>query len=106
MCATRPGCCFQIVCGWWFILAFAPALHAAEFAFPRFPSDNEVAYSRALPGPIPPLGGGSRLSARAENRALADALLDYYRRHDPEDLRPLTRFLDEHPGSRYEASLL
>jgi RHS repeat-associated protein len=74
-------------------------------AFSRFPGDDEIAWSRVLPGPILPLGPGSRSAVRGENRALAQALIDYHGRRDPEDVSALTRFLDEHPGSRYEASL-
>jgi RHS repeat-associated protein len=78
----------------------------AELAFSRFPGDREIAWSRALPGPILPQRDGSRPAARWENRALAQALLEYHRSHDAENTAPLTRFLGEHPGSRYEASLL
>jgi YD repeat-containing protein len=86
------------------ILRAAPPAAAAFFS--RFPPDDEIAHSRYLPGPILPLPVGPRASARAENRAIADALVDYTRRHDPEDVRPLVGFLDAYPGSRYTASLL
>jgi hypothetical protein len=86
------------------VLRAAPP--AAAPLFSRFPTDDEIAHSRYLPGPILPLPVGSRASARAENRTLAGALAEYVRRRDPEDVRPLLAFLDEHPGSPFAASLL
>ena len=87
------------------LLICAP-LAAATPPLSRFPSDDEIAWSRLLPGPILPLTRASGPAARAENGALAEALLEYQRAADPEDTRPLARFLNEHAGSRYEASLL
>ena len=101
---VRPGVCRRFLVLLSILLAGA-LLQAAPF-FSRYPSDDEVAWSRLLPGPILPLGRTSVSFARAENRALAQALLEYHRLSDPENTRPLAGFLEEHPGSRYEASLL
>ena len=54
--------------------------------------------------PLPPRADASPL-AHAENRPLGPALLHYVHRQEPEDVRTLTRFLEMHPGSRYEAAL-
>jgi YD repeat-containing protein len=78
----------------------------ATLTFSRFTTDEEIANARVLPGPLLPLPLSGGFSSFTENRALAHSLLAYHRSGDPDDTSPLTRFLDEHPGSRYEASLL
>jgi hypothetical protein len=76
--------------------------------FSAFPGDDEIAGAHALAGPLLPLPtpGLAPWRASLENRALAHALLQYHASRDPEDFRPLTRFLDEHRDGRYQAAIL
>jgi len=78
---------------------FDPPSH--NFAFSTDPTDRELITSRCFEEPLAPLSGDP---LPGENADLARALTTY--RHDPQNLSPLTEFLDQHPDSRWKASLL
>jgi RHS repeat-associated protein len=136
MCVSRPRCHSGIVSALCFVLAFEPTLVEAassrrsppppaepevavnrkvpkvdppprELTFSRFPSDDEIAHARVLPGPVLPLAPTTGKAAdRRENSDLARALLTYAKTADAEDVSPFTNFLAEHPHSRWQAGLL
>src|SRR6266851_5218342 len=133
---SRPCCHSGIVSALCFVLAFEPTLVEAassrrsppppaepevavnrkvpkvdppprELTFSRFPSDEEIAHARVLPGPVLPLAPTMGKAAdRRENSDLARALLTYAKAADAEDVSPFTNFLAEHPHSRWQAGLL
>jgi RHS repeat-associated protein len=72
-------------------------------AFPANPSPQDFFRARVFEEPLVPIGGEP---SRAENAALATALLRYARRAGPDDFSSLTSFLREHPGSSWCAALL
>src|SRR5260221_8516956 len=71
--------------------------------FSADPTDQEMFRSRLFEEPLVPLG--DRVEP-GENKALAQALLDYRSRKDRDDFSALVTFLENHPGSRWSASLL
>ena len=75
----------------------------AGLMFSAQPTPQEFFRARVFDEPLVPIGGEP---TRAENAALATALLGYSQRIGPDDFSSLTRFLREHPGSVWSASLL
>jgi RHS repeat-associated protein len=67
------------------------------------PTPEEIFRSHAFEEPLVPIGGDP---TRAENAALASALLGYAKRSGPDDFLSLTRFLEAHPKSPWTAALL
>ena len=70
--------------------------------FPANPTPQDFFRARLFEEPLVPVGEPSR----AENTALATALLRYSKRGGPDDFSGLTSFLQEHPRSPWCASLL
>ncbi|WP_437968140.1 RHS repeat-associated core domain-containing protein [Sorangium sp. So ce260] len=77
-------------------------------AFSVPPTSAELTRARVFAEPLVPIGvpAGSAEAEARENTALAQALLAWIELSNPEDTRPLTRFLDAYPGSIWRASLL
>jgi len=71
--------------------------------FPANPSPQDFFHARVFDEPLVPIGGEP---SRAENAALATALLGYSQRAGPDDFSSLTSFLRENPGSPWCAALL
>lgn len=71
--------------------------------FPTNPTPQDFFRARVFDEPLVPIGGEP---SRAENAALATALLRYSQRAGPDDFSSLTSFLREHPESPWCASLL
>lgn len=86
--------------------ATAVGVNPPDPIFSALPGDAEIAGAHLLAGPLLPLPAQGPARPSIENRALADALLQYRASRDWEDFRPLIRFLQEHPRSRYEPALL
>lgn len=67
------------------------------------PSNEDIFQVRFSEEPLVPLGGEPSI---VENRALAGALREYSRRISPDDFSALEQFLEQHPGSAWNAALL
>ncbi len=76
----------------------APGLH-----FSDSPSDAELSAFHVFREPLIPVGAPTSAS---ENRALADAIKAFVSRGDPDQTDDLTNFLNQFPGSSWQASLL
>jgi RHS repeat-associated protein len=72
-----------------------------HLAFSAAPTDRELITARCFEEPLAPLAGDP---LPGENADLAQALTVF--RHSPQNLSPLTEFLNQHPDSRWNASLL
>ncbi len=72
-----------------------------NLAFSSAPTDRELITSRCFEEPLAPQSGDAQPD---ENADLARALTAY--RHNRQNLSPLTEFIDQHPDSRWKASLL
>jgi len=78
---------------------FAPP--SSELHFSADPTDAEIITSRCFIDMLIPQAGDPK---PGENADLAKALLAFHA--VPRDVSPLTTFLDQHPDSRWKASLL
>jgi hypothetical protein len=67
------------------------------------PTTQEICHARLFEEPLAPIGADP---TRAENAALAAALLGYSRRTGPDDFSSLTGFLAAYPKSPWTAALL
>lgn len=70
--------------------------------FSADPSDAEIKMARVFLEPLIPLTGQP---TAGENKALANALLSFKSKKDPDDVSDLTKFLVDYPKSRWSASL-
>ena len=71
--------------------------------FSANPTTQELFRARVFEEPLVPVGGEP---SRAENAALATALLGYTKRSGPDDFSSLTGFLRDHPKSPWRAATL
>ena len=76
---------------------------ASTLTFSDEPTVQEIFNSHVFPEPLVPLGG---TPSAQENAALARALLVFYSRRDLQWIAPLQIFLEQHPQSPWNASLL
>jgi RHS repeat-associated protein len=76
---------------------------ASTLTFSDEPTVQEIFNSHVFPEPLVPLG---RTPTAQENAALARALLVFYSRRDLQWIAPLQIFLEQHPQSPWNASLL
>src|SRR5260370_11313618 len=67
------------------------------------PTSQEISQARIFENPLVPIGADTKAH---ENASLAAALLGYAKRSGPDDFSSLTGFLDAHPKSPWNASLL
>jgi hypothetical protein len=67
------------------------------------PSTEDFLRARVFEEPLVPIGGSPTVE---ENRQLAAALNSYARRKSADDFSSLTRFLERHPNSPWNAALL
>jgi hypothetical protein len=72
--------------------------------FSANPSDAEITGARLFAEPLLPIGNAK--STPAENQALAEALVKFAKSPDPDNTEPLRQFLDGHPQSVWQVSLL
>src|SRR5260221_2225275 len=70
--------------------------------FSSVPTDGEILRARVFPEPIVPIGA----SSPEENAALGAALLAYVDHREPNTLGPIARFMETHPTSVWQPSLL
>jgi RHS repeat-associated protein len=66
------------------------------------PTDGEILRARVLPEPLVPIGQ----TAADVNVALGSALLAYVDQREPDTLGPVGRFMETHPTSPWQPSLL
>jgi YD repeat-containing protein len=75
---------------------------STELHFSANPTDEEIARARVFDGPIISIG---KSASSAENKDLAQALLSYRNRQDPDDASAIENFLQAHPDSPRYISL-
>jgi len=75
---------------------------SAEVRFSAQPSDTEIVRARVFSSP---LVAANQASDAQENVGLAQALLRFQQRTDPDDAADLESFLTQHPQSRWAVSL-
>src|SRR5262249_51219767 len=78
----------------------APPPSRPEFS--TNPTDVEFLRARVFAEPLIPIGAGDS----DDNAAVARAILAYLDAAQPEQTEPLARFMETHPRSRWQASLL
>jgi RHS repeat-associated protein len=81
----------------------AAVLRYGTFSLSANPTVEEFFHARVFEEPLVPIGPAP---TPEENAALAAALVGYAQRSGPDDFSGLTRFLDEHPRSSWNAALL
>jgi RHS repeat-associated protein len=74
---------------------------SVDLQFSANPTDEEISRARVFSGPIVSIGK----TTSAENSDLAQALLNYRNRQDPDDASAIENFLQQHPGSSRYISL-
>ena len=70
-------------------------LHSSTLVFSENPSDAEITAARVFSEPLIPLADPHM---PADNKALANALLDFKARGNAEDISALTGFIASYPG--------
>ncbi|MFN8658459.1 MAG: hypothetical protein U0105_19135, partial [Candidatus Obscuribacterales bacterium] len=73
-----------------------------QFVLSPAPTDAEIFRSRSFSEPLVPMSGAS---VAGENAALANALVAFKAKDDPEDVSAITSFMNQHPNSRWNAAL-
>src|SRR5688572_28742970 len=69
--------------------------------FSANPTTEELRRARVFDEGLAPVGGNP---TAAENSALAGALQNHAKRSGPDDFSEVTRFLEKHPGSAWNAA--